>query len=180
MKYGRIGWMAAALALAAAAQQNPPPAAPPPPPLPEGTTDDIQVIGDLTVITSERLIYDSEKQYALFEKDVVVSDPHLRMKTDKLTIHFDADNQPQRLLAEGRVVMSQADTRAWAGRVTYNVATGEVVLEDNPRVMRGRDMLMGQRITFWRDQNRLECYPQARLIIYPQPGSARDIFSGGR
>ncbi len=150
------------------------------PPLTEGTTDDIPVAGDLTVVTSERLVYDATKQYVVFEKDVVVSDPHLRMKTDKLSIFFDENNQPRRLLAEGRVVMSQAEIRAWAGRVSYDVASGEIVLEDNPRVMRGRDMLMGRKITFWRNQNRMECDRDARLIIYPQKGGARDWISGGR
>jgi len=174
MKLRRLTAIAAAAAGIAAAQT------PSAPPLPEGTTDDIPTVGDLTVVTSERLVYDAEKQTAVFEKDVVVSDPNLRMKTDRLTIVFDAQNQPTRLLAEGRVILSQADTRAWADKVTYDVATGQVTLEGNPRVLRGRDMLMAQRIVFYRNQSRLECYPEARLILYPQKGGARDLWTGGR
>lgn len=168
-------WTAIAAAAGIAAAQTPSV-----PPLPEGTTDDIPTVGDLTVVTSERLVYDAEKQTAVFEKDVVVSDPNLRMKTDRLTIAFDDQNQPTRLLAEGRVILSQAETRAWADKVTYDVATGQVTLEGNPRVLRGRDMLMAQRIVFFRNQSRLECYPEARLILYPQKGGARDLWTGGR
>jgi lipopolysaccharide transport protein LptA len=174
MKRWRMAMMALVAVASATAQT------PDLPPLPEGTTDDIPVVGDLTVVTSERLVYDAEKQMILFEKDVVVSDPHLRMKTDKLTIFFDENNQPRRLLAEGRVVLSQAEIRAWAGRVSYDVVTGEIVLEEGPRVMRGKDLLMGRRITFWRNQNRLECDREARLIIYPEKGGARDWLQGGR
>ena len=171
-----IRWMVLATLTAglSAAQQ------PPLPPPPEGTTDDIPTVGDLTVITSEKLVYDAEKQTALFEKDVVVSDPNLRMKADTWTVQFDEKNQPLRLLAEGRVVLRQAETRAWAEKVTYDVVTGQVTLEGQPRVMRGRDLLMAQRIVFWRNQSRLECFPEARLIIYPQPGGPRDAFTGGR
>ena len=168
-------WTAIAAAAGIAAAQTPSV-----PPLPEGTTDDIPTVGDLTVVTSERLVYDAEKQTAVFEKDVVISDPNLRMKTDRLTIAFDDQNQPTRLLAEGRVILSQAETRAWADKVTYDVATGQVTLEGNPRVLRGRDMLMAQRIVFFRNQSRLECYPEARLILYPQKGGARDLWTGGR
>lgn len=170
-------WISAVVASAAAiaAAQTPPL-----PPLPEGTTDDIPTVGDLTVVTSERLVYDAEQRYAMFEKDVVVSDPNLRMKTDRLTIHFDEKNQPTRLLAEGRVILSQADTRAWADKASYDVVSGQVTLEGNPRVLRGRDMLMAQRIVFYRNQSRLECYPEARLILYPQKGGVRDLWTGGR
>lgn len=173
-------WIAALVALSAglAAAQNAEP--PPLPPPPEGTTDDIPAVGDLTVITAERLVYDAERQTAQFEKDVVVSDPHLRMKTDRLTVVFDEKNQPQRLLAEGRVILSQAETRAWAEKVTYDVVSGQVTLEGRPRVMRGRDLLMAQRIVFWRNQGRLECFPEARLIIYPQKNGLRERVTGGR
>ncbi len=178
MKLFRWAAAIAALSVGLAAAQT---AAPPPlPPPPEGTTDDIPAVGDLTVITAERLVYDAEKQTALFEKDVVVSDPNLRMKADKLTVVFDDKNQPQRLLAEGRVILGQAETRAWAEKVTYDVVSGQVTLEGRPRVMRGRDLLMAQRIVFWRNQSRLECYPEARLVIYPQKDGLRERFTGGR
>ena len=151
------------------------------PPIPEGTADDIPVAEEVTVITSERLSYDASRQVVVFENDVVVSDPHLRMKADKLTVFFDEKNQPRRLVAEGRVVMSQGEIRAWAGRVSYDVVAGQAVMEGQPRVMRGRDMLMGERITYWRESNRLESDRNARLVLYPgSDSSLRDRLRGGR
>lgn len=149
------------------------------PPLPDGNTEDVQSMGELTVITSDRLVYEGQKGYALFERNVVVSDPQMKMKTDKLTIFFEGSNEVKTILAEGRVIMSQADKMAWAGRATYDVASGKIVLEESPRVMRGRDMMLGERITFWRDQNKVECWPNARLIMYPDKNRKMDFLPGG-
>jgi lipopolysaccharide transport protein LptA len=177
--------MAGLCACAHAAEPPPPslpPAVPAPPALPPGTTDDIQLTGELTVITSDQLTYDSTKGFALFENNVVVSDPGMKMKTDRLTIHFAEKNDVKNIVAEGGVVMSQGDRKAWAQKATYNVATGEIVLEGNPRVLRGKDLLIGDRITFWRDENRMRVEsvnrkptmenPGARLILYPEKGSS--------
>ena len=56
--------------------------------------------------------------------------------------------------------------------------TGKIVLAQKPRVLRGRDMLEGELITYWRDDNRMICQPQARLVIYPEQGGAKDGFLG--
>lgn len=186
------------LAAAAVAQAPQRPAAlpaPAPAPVsapaaPSGTTDDVQVVGDLTVVTSDKLTYDGSKGFALFENNVVVSDPHLKLKSDKLTITFEGRSQVKSILAEGRVVISQEDKRGWAQRASYDVVTGKIVLEGDPRVMRGKDMLIGDRITFWRDENRVLVEsdkdrsptpqkPGARLIIYPEKGKSPLNPTGG-
>jgi hypothetical protein len=59
------------------------------------------------------------------------------------------------------------------------VPEGKFVLEENPRVLRGRDMMLGDTITFWRNEERMECLPNARLIIYPDP-QGRSGLMGGR
>jgi len=134
--------------------------------------------GDVTVVTSERLTYDAQKQYALFENDVVVVDPQLKLSADKLTLWFDENGEAESIKAEGTVEISQEDKRALADVATYHVESGKIVLTGNPRVTRGRDLLQGETITFWRDHDKLVCEPEARLIIYPQKGGARDRLFG--
>ncbi len=174
----------------AAALPAPAPAPVSTPAAPTGTTDDVQVAGDLTVVTSDQLTYDGSKGYALFERNVVVSDPHLKLKADKLTITFEGRSTVKSILAEGHVVISQEDRRGWGQRASYDVATGKIVLEGDPRVMRGKDMLIGDRITFWRDENRVLVesdkdrspsvqQPGARLIIYPEKGRSPLNPTGG-
>jgi hypothetical protein len=42
--------------------------------------------------------------------------------------------------------------------------------------MQGRNILEGEVITFWRDQQRLECKPRARLVIYSEDQHETDAF----
>lgn len=140
----------------------------------EATADESQ----LTVITATRLTYDYKQRYALFEENVVVTDPELNLQADRLTVSFDADGKATLIKAEGRVLLSQQDKSAQAGLATYDIASGKIVLAGHPRVARGNDVLTGDIITFWRDQNRMICTPQARLVIHPDQGGTRDKLLG--
>ena len=132
----------------------------------------------VTVITSEKLTFDYKKQYALFENNVIVTDPEMQLAADRLTVIFDAKGKAQSIKAEGRVTITQTDKTAQAGLATYDFESGKIVLAIKPRVTRGGDTLEGELITYWRDQNRLICQPQARLVIYPQKGGVKDKFLG--
>ena len=53
--------------------------------------------------------------------------------------------------------------------VRYDVVSGKIVLAGGPpQVMQGRNILEGEVITFWRDEQRLECKPKARLVVYSE------------
>lgn len=132
----------------------------------------------VTVITSVRLTFDYDKQYALFEDNVVVTDPEMKLTADKMNVYFDDENQVKLIVAEGAVQIEQADKIATSGKATYKVATGTIVLEDEPRVRRGKDLLEGTIITFWRDENKMVCEPQARLVIFPDKGGTREQLFG--
>ncbi len=137
---------------------------------------------EATVITSSRLTFDQEQRFALFEEDVLVVDPSLRLTADRLTVVFDENDQAETIEAEGDVVIEQEGTTAWSQKATYEVPSGKIFLEGAPRIRRGRDVLEGDTITFWRDDNRMICEPQARLVLFPddgEPGSgARGLMFG--
>lgn len=137
---------------------------------------------EATVITSTRLTFDQLQQYALFEENVVVNDPSLHLVADRLTVFFTDENQAESIEAVGNVVIEQEDTTAWAQKATYDVTTGKIFLEGSPRIRRGRDILEGDTITFWRDDNRMICEPQARLVLFPgkdaDHGGARGLMLG--
>ena len=133
---------------------------------------------DLTVITSDKLTFDYQKHYALFEANVVVVDPDMKILADKLTVLFDDKSKAQSIKAEGNVYIVQQDKKAKAAEANYDVASGKIVLTGKPQVTRGKDVLSGDTITFWRDQNKMLCEPRARLVIYPSDGGARETLLG--
>jgi lipopolysaccharide transport protein LptA len=131
-----------------------------------------------TEITSGKLVFDYKNHFALFEDNVVVKDPRLKLTADKLTVLFDEGGNAKSIKAEGHVTITQEDKKATSEKALYDVDTGEIVLEGRPRVIRGRDTLEGEKITFWRDQNKLICTPGARLLLYPEKGGAREKVLG--
>jgi lipopolysaccharide transport protein LptA len=137
-----------------------------------------EAVGTVTVITSDRLTFDYKKRFALFEHNVLVTDPEMQLACDKLLVTFDEAGKAKNIKAEGRVTIKQEDKTAHAGLATYDLDGGKIVLSDKPRVLRGRDVLEGELITFWRDDNRMICQPNARLVIYPEQGGMKDVFLG--
>ena len=135
---------------------------------------------EVTVITSEQLIFDYQNSYAIFEENVVVIDAELKLTADKLTVRFGEDGEVNFIEAKGQVFIQQEDRTARSELATYEVDTGKITLTQNPQVMRGRDLLQGETIIFWRDQNKMICKPKARLIIFPKGddsnGSSRKLF----
>lgn len=118
-----------------------------------------------TVITSTRLNFDQQKRNAVFEEHVVVTDPHVRITADKLTVSFSEENKVTAIEAEGTVVIQEGEKLATGEKARYEVAEGKFVLAGRPRVQNGRDVLSAGIITFWRNTNRIQCEPNARLII---------------
>lgn len=120
-----------------------------------------------TVITSDKLTFDYQQKYAVFEKDVEVVDGDMNLLADKLAIWFDDQDEINLIKAEGNVQITQQDKTANAGEAVYEVTTGKIVLTDKPRLQRGRHYLEGDTISYWRDKDLLVVEPKPRLVIYP-------------
>ncbi len=125
---------------------------------------------DATVITSESLVYDGENQVAIFENDVRVDDPGIRLAANKMTVRFGEDNSIVHIEAEGDVYIVQEDRQSWSQKAVYDVVTGKIVLDGDPLIRRGMEMLQADRITFWRDESRVVCEPNARLTTVLDDG----------
>jgi lipopolysaccharide export system protein LptA len=131
-----------------------------------------------TVITSDRLTFDYKNHFAVFDNNVLVTDPEMRMTCTKLTVQFGDKGAVKVIKAEGEVHITQVDKVARSQVATYDVESGKMVLAGKPRVTRGRDTLEGDVITFWRDDNKMTCQSRARLVIHPEKGGSRDSILG--
>jgi lipopolysaccharide transport protein LptA len=130
-----------------------------------------------TVITADKLTFDYLKKFALFENNVVVNDPRLQLSANRLTVIFTESGGAQTIKAEGKVLLTQGDKKARGDVATYDVVSGRIVLAGGPpQVMQGRNILEGEVITFWRDQQRVECKPRARLVVYSEDFDETDAF----
>jgi len=140
----------------------------------QSTTETEQV----TIITADRLEFDHKKQYAQFTNNVVVTDPQLSLSADELVVRFTSENKVSVIQAKGHVIIEQEDRKAWAGHAIYEVESGQIQLSVKPRVQRGQDILTGNTIPFWRDQEKMICDGRAQLVIYPDKGGSRQVLGG--
>ena len=131
---------------------------------------------EVTIITADQLTADYKKHFAMFEGNVVVTDPQMQLTSEKLTVTFDNNNKIKSIKAEGKVNIRQTDKVAKAETATYDIESGKIVLAGKPRVMRGKDMLEGEEITMFRNESRILVHPRARLVVYPEKGGAREQF----
>jgi lipopolysaccharide transport protein LptA len=129
-----------------------------------------------TVITSKELFLDYKARKARFEKNVHVKDSKMEMFCDELEIQTGQDNQINWIGASNGVRILSEGREALAGKATYDVKTDEIVMQDNPRIIDGKNMLMGEQIRFWRNNKRMVCEPSARMVVYSEKKFKTDIF----
>jgi lipopolysaccharide export system protein LptA len=105
---------------------------------------------------------------AVFQGNVVVTDPQLTLKARTLTVLFDKQNQIRSLRAIGDVRMAQPamDRRGSSDVVLYIAAKSQVTLINNAVLQKGKNQVRGDRITFVLDKETVLVEP-AELVIFP-------------
>ena len=132
-----------------------------------------------TVVTADRSQLDYSNRVWIFEGNVLVVDPRITIRADKMRVFFGGDgtNQSgsiQKAIAEGAVVINQDNKKSHSDRAEYTSAEGKVVLTGNPQVQSPDGVVICKRITFWRGQDKMDVESDAtdtnrtRLIIYPE------------
>jgi lipopolysaccharide transport protein LptA len=120
--------------------------------------------GGTVQINADSMDMDMARHISTFTGNVVVTDPRMTLKADKMVVTFDAQEKPQVIVAEGNVVIDQpaADRHAKAGRAEYDVVKGVIVLTEKPVLTAGANTMIGSaKITYDRDAEHISCEGQA-------------------
>ena len=120
-----------------------------------------------TEIRSDRLVYDGEKAMAVFDGNVRVRDPRAAMNCGKVRLYLKEGNEIDWIEAQSEVIIQFEDRKALADRASYHADEGKFVLDGDPKVKQGRNIMTGDRIIFWQDTRRMVCEPNARVLLYP-------------
>lgn len=163
------------------ATTNPPTAAVAKPPLATGGSTN-----EPTIITADQLHGDYLHNLGTFEGNVLAVDPRMTVRADKMTVFFGSTNlvtsagtnatrSVQKIIAEGGVVINTPDNKKTnSDRAEYTAGDGKVVLTGHPRAESADGIVTGQRITFWRDSQKMDVEAdqtvtnRPRLLIYPE------------
>jgi lipopolysaccharide export system protein LptA len=112
---------------------------------------------------------------AFIEGDVQVESKEMKMSCATLNLSFNESNEINWIEATDEVRITNEGRKAYAGRAAYDVKTDEFLLENNPKLVDGKNMLMGDRIRFWRSTGRMVCEP-ARAVIFPDEKFKTELF----
>ena len=139
-----------------------------------------------TVITAEVLHGDYLHNLGTFEGNVLAVDPRMTVRADKMTVFFGGTNvvtsagtnttrTVQKIIAEGGVVITTPDNKKTkSDHAEYTAGDGKVVLTGHPSAESSDGIVTGQRITFWRDSQKMDVESsqtetnRSRLLIYPE------------
>ncbi len=123
--------------------------------------------GESTEIRSDRLVYDEEKALAVFDGNVRLRDPRAAMNCEKVRLHLKEGNEIDWIEALSEVIIHSGDRKALADRARYYADEGKFVLDGDPKVKQGRNIMTGDRIIFWQETQQMLCEPNARVLLYP-------------
>jgi len=154
-------------------------------PLPAGSP-----INEPTIITADNLHGDYAHNVGTFEGNVLVVDPRMTVRADRMTVFFGATNvvttvgattttnttrSVQKIIADGAVVMTTPDNKKTnSDHAEYTANDGKVVLTGHPRAESADGIVSGNKITFWRDSQRMDVENsqtetnRPRLLIFPE------------
>ena len=138
-----------------------------------------------TVINSDRMQSDYVSNVGTFEGNVVVLDPRLTLRADKMTVFFGGTNNIvngvtnqvraiQRIVSTGAVEIHQDQKKATCESADYLASDDKAILTGNPKVETPDGVVTGKKITIWHGKEKMDVESdvtdtnRTRLIIFPE------------
>jgi lipopolysaccharide export system protein LptA len=124
-------------------------------------------------IKSSALATDSANRTATFTGKVSARQGDVTIYCDRLVIFYsDKEKNVEKVEAFGNVHIIQGDRTADAGHAVYENKAGKIILNDNPSVYHGEDVVSGKEITYYLDTQRSQVTSApgepVKAVIYPK------------
>lgn len=106
-------------------------------------------------ITSDTVEADGKQNTATFKGNVVAKQEDVTLYAHTLLIIYDPDTKKlKEIVATGNVKVVQMDRRATGQKVTFDQDKNKVVLDGDAVVREGANVIRGERITFYVEEER--------------------------
>ncbi len=142
-----------------------------------------------TEVTSESMQYDAAKQHVVFKGNVHVMRPDFQIWADTLTLYFDEKDgakkdtsgspmpmqsgEVSRIVAKDNVRMDYEGKKGTCKIATYTTADGLLVMDGNPVLSDGDNVIKGSKILFYTEENRSEVVGGSQPVkaVFATPAS---------
>jgi len=106
-------------------------------------------------ITSDTVEADQKTNKVIFKGNVIAKQEDTTLYANTLTIIYDPNTKKlKEIIAVGNVKVVQLDRRATGQKVTFDQDKNKVVLDGEAVVREGTNVIRGERITFYVDEER--------------------------
>lgn len=124
-------------------------------------------------IKSNELSTDSSSRTATFIGKVSARQGDVTIYCDRLVIYYSSkEKEVAKVEAFGNVHIVQGNRTGLAGHAVYDNKAGKIVLDDNPKMYQGEDVVAGKVITYYLDTQRSEVSggsgERVLVIIHPK------------
>ena len=117
-----------------------------------------------TRITSARVNYDRKEGIAFFSGGVTVEDPTYVLHADRAVVYTGETNDLKKIVALGKIAITNESRRAYGAKATYFRNSGAVVLSSGDGIVAevrdvgpdGDQVLRGKKIKFWTGSRQVE------------------------
>jgi lipopolysaccharide export system protein LptA len=119
-------------------------------------------------IKSDGLEWDYKGHVVTFKGNVIANQEDVTLYSDRLVIYYDeATSELTQIVAEGAVRIVQVDKRATGEKAVFDNAERKIVLTGNPVIRQGKNVVIGDMITIFIDQDRVNV-DKADVTISPE------------
>ena len=121
---------------------------------------------DATFITSDNLTLNAKERIFVYTGNVDVKHKNMVLKANKVTGYYSKDNKIEKLVAEGKVDISQGATiRARSEEAIYDATKKIIILTKNPELEKDRSLLSADEITIFIEEERSTAKGQVRVKL---------------
>lgn len=124
-------------------------------------------------ITSDSMEAETKANKVTFKGNVVARQKDMTITSSELTATYTDDGKELReVLATGNVRITQQDKIAVADSALFLNTERKIVLTGNPKVWQGKDLVSGEKIIYYLDEDRTIVEGGTRAVIHPEKEGA--------
>lgn len=132
-----------------------------------------------TNISSDTLTLRQEDRVFVYNGNVSVTQGDMTLTSKTLEGTYNEQNQIEKLIARGDVLITKADIKATSQQALYEAKDSTLTLIDNPELEQNGSILTADKIRIFLNDNRSQAEGQVRVKLINKEGGPKVLDAAG-